>query len=271
MINQTQYFKLQQIKETNPEIYSFICEIMDEHYKLLGTASHDIKNIISFINSAYQFVARQHPEAAEFDFFNDMGKSTKELIHFMCRTSYYRYTLTYEPELINLSDFLYALPEEAEEVYPDAKREFYYDLPPKDIEICADYAQFGRALDELVFNCYDATSDGDTIYVKTAFDDAHKNITITISNKGMLEPIMFSPAADIKRKPYACNDCDILCRPFYTTKKKPHIGLGLSMVHNVCMTHQGYLEFEQNGDMTSAHMTIPLLEAPKRDHPLIRF
>lgn len=261
MINAQDYMVLENLKIKNPDAHEILQNTIMDHYKVLGIGAHDIKNLISFISSSYQFISHQHPETQTFDFWSDMGNTIQSLTQFMERTTLCRYCInpTFSP--ITLQNLLYQLPDEADNLYPDTERDFVFDVDPRTIKVMGDAQHLMMALNELVSNAFDATDNNDIIYICTHTDLEEKQISISISNRGMLPPIECIDPAHSKTVPvsYPNTTAEVLCRAFYTTKEN-HPGVGLYIAQKVCLTHHATLKFRQNEDMTSAILTLPVYD-----------
>ena len=229
------------------------------NYDNLSTASHEIKNLISFINSSYQIMQMQHPETKDYKFWDDMGDYIKKLIYFMDRTTIYRYCTKPDIEEFNITELLYQIPDEIDNANPDKDRELLLDIDNSNIWVNGDREQILTAILEVVNNCYDVTSESDIIEINCHLDEKRKYYVITISNSNPMPDIEFSKAGiGFDHTENIPKDCkDILCKPFYTTKKN-HVGIGLSIADCVCRTHSGYLEISHSNGITSVRLLFPI-------------
>ncbi len=246
MITNKNYKTIKELESTNPLAHAAITETADEHLKSLAFASHEIKNMISFMNSSYQLISKQHPETGDFRFWKEFGDNINHLITFMDRTSTYRYCMKTNLEPINLMDIIYCLPDEADNRHPETSRNFNLDIEPslsEAVYILAHQEHLQVALNEIIDNCYDATtSEDDTITITVNCKDiSDSNIHIAISNPGTFPDI---------------ESTESVCKPFYTTKSG-RVGLGLSIAYTVCTNHNGSLWLEQTDNESTVHISIP--------------
>lgn len=233
--------------------------LSDEYYDSIGKGSHELKNMISFLSSSYQLISLQHPEVSDFEFWSEMGTAIDDMIRFMERTSLCRYCLKPDFAPVNINELLYMLPDEADELYPDADRNFDFHVDRRQMYVNGDASHIMNALLEITANCYDATSDGDTITVSATPDTDNAHVAITITNKGQFPEIIYHNPGSSECTIYQPTDAAILCNPFYTTKPK-HVGIGLAITNLVCHMHNGSLAFfnHPSEDESCVCITLPL-------------
>lgn len=231
----------------------------DEYYNAIGKASHELKNMISFVSSSYQLISLQHPEVTDFEFWSEMGTAINDMIKFMERTSLCRYCLKPDFAPVDINELLYRLPDEADELYPDADRNFDFQVDRRQMLVNGDASHLMSALKEITANCYDATADGDTITVTASPNTDNTKVIITITNKGLFPEISFHKPGTSEFTVHQPTDASILCSPFYTTKQK-HTGLGLSIANLVCLMHNGSLTFHNQHleNESCVCITLPL-------------
>ena len=228
-----------------------------EYYDIVGKASHELKNMISFISSSYQLISLQHPEVSGISFWSEMGTAIDDMIRFMDRTSLCRYCLRPDFSTVNINELLYRLPDETDELYPDADRNFDFYIDHRPMLVQGDESHLMNALKEIASNCYEATSNGDSITINATPDIDGKSVIIIITNKGHFPEISYHEAGSSQYTLYHPTDAEILCKHFYTTKPK-HVGVGLTIAFRVCCMHNGELTFHQNSDESSVCIKLPL-------------
>lgn len=227
--------------------------------KDLSMASHQIKNMLSFINSSYQLIELQHPETSTFKFWNELGERIEDLVAFMDRTTIYRHCEEATLNTVNLTELLYDIPDIADEMYPEYDRSFEFDIDRSQIEIDGDEEQLIAMFRELISNCYENTHDFDTIKISAHPDKNERLYLISISNAGTLPEIDSAILGDesLSLMKFQPDDPYILCKPFYTTKPK-HVGIGLSIAKRVCKNHNTSITFSQKDNITEAHLSFPI-------------
>lgn len=230
----------------------------DDYYETVGIASHKLKNMISFVSSSYQLISIQHPESLDFDFWNEIGTALEDMVTFMEKTSLCRYCLKPEFNSISINEILYNIPDETDELYPDSDRLFDFHIDHREMLVSGDAAQLTSAFKEITANCYDVTSDGDTITISAVPNADNSRVTITITNTGHFPEIYLHKPGSLESTVHTPTDASILCKPFYTTKEK-HFGIGLTIVGLVLHMHNGNITFHQYDDKSSVCITLPLI------------
>jgi PAS domain S-box-containing protein len=133
------------------------------------------------------------------------------------------------------------------------------DIPPDLPLIYADPQQLQQVLINLFFNAAEAMPNGGTLTVRAqtnplAFTKADKNdggshaeLTLAVSDTGVGIDPKFAPN---------------IFRPFFSTKKKRGMGLGLSICEGIMTTHGGTISADSTlGKGTTFCLHIPLAEA----------
>lgn len=254
-MNKDEYLYMDTLEKTDLTTYNFINNILVKQQGEVSFASHEIKNQLSFIRSSYQLISRKHPESENFSFWPELGNSINTLIEFMERTSLYRYSSKANPANMNITSLLYSLPDLMDERFPSEIRRFCFDTDVRSITIYGDYERLVIAFTELLANACEASQYNDTIYINSRIDDQNKHVTITLTNPGTINvPSVTDPLTDTEA-PLTQQ----LCTPFYTDKKS-HAGLGLSIIYQICCTHNAEFHIGCTDQSTSAEITFPVIE-----------
>jgi signal transduction histidine kinase len=129
------------------------------------------------------------------------------------------------------------------------------NLPP----ILADPQQLRQVLLNLAFNAAEAMPNGGTLTLRAATDFLEpardgqergrnkRELTIAVSDTGVgIDPDKLSS----------------IFRPFFTTKKRKGMGLGLSICERIVKSHQGRIRAESTpGKGTTFYLHFPATEA----------
>jgi len=243
MISETDTLLLNQVQKTNPEIYSLIERLEQNQAIKMSKLSHSIKNIISIISSSLQFIESQHPETSDFNLWPQLKSSTAYLVQFMDQEAIYRHCDNIEVKPMNLQNLLWSIPDIMDDIYEsdpnNSIRNYNYDIVSNIPEINGDYSKLKFAFIEIMKNAYEATSNNDTITIRSQILDA--SVAITIKDEGI--------GFDI-------NTINDVTKPFFTTKSE-HAGIGLSIAKKVAKAHGGNLIISSD-DFTCVTITLPL-------------
>jgi C4-dicarboxylate-specific signal transduction histidine kinase len=125
------------------------------------------------------------------------------------------------------------------------------DVQPGLPLICADRNQLQQVLINLFFNAAEAMPGGGTLTVRAAINPPghaeEDKLTIAVADTG----VGIEPAAMAN-----------IFRPFFTTKKKKGMGLGLSICQRILNAHGGRISVESAaGSGTTFYLHFPLIKA----------
>lgn len=117
------------------------------------------------------------------------------------------------------------------------------ELHPKIPALMFDKGQIEQAIINLILNAVEATSEGGTITVKSAFDTKKSIAQIHLCDTG---------------EGMDSDQIDKIFEPFYTTKESG-TGLGLSITHGIVEQHGGHITVEsQKGRGTCFIIHLPI-------------
>jgi signal transduction histidine kinase len=133
------------------------------------------------------------------------------------------------------------------------------DLEPNLPPILADPQQLRQVLINLAFNAAEAMPNGGTLTFRAAMKflepakdgqecgPNNRELTITVSDTGVgIDPDKLSS----------------IFRPFFTTKKRKGMGLGLSICERIVKSHRGRITTESTpGKGTTFYLHFPATEA----------
>ncbi|MGN0318781.1 MAG: ATP-binding protein [Lachnospira sp.] len=240
MLTRDEYSKILQLKNDNPEIYNIFNKLHVSMINELSTINHTVKNQIAYLKSSYQLANDTHPEFEQIHNWVAMGCAINEMDYYMERLSMFRYSLKKLPHtIIEINELLYDMPDYVDNII-ETDCDYSYDLCKCNPTANCNPDQLKLALSELIIN---ATEEADIVYISSTADDDY--VTVSIKNE--------------TGTPLTETDIDTLCEAHFTTKEK-HTGLGLSIVHQVCLTYDIKLSVSCDNGFTSFNLTLPILK-----------
>ncbi|HEX9443488.1 MAG TPA: GAF domain-containing protein, partial [Candidatus Binatia bacterium] len=125
-----------------------------------------------------------------------------------------------------------------------SKIRFESDIRPGLPPIQADANQLQQVLINLLFNAAEAMPDGGTLRIRAALEEGELAIAVSDTGTGI--------SADALPN---------IFRPFFTTKKKKGMGLGLSICERIVRTHGGHIIVESaEGKGATFYLRFPATE-----------
>lgn len=207
-------------------------------------AFHEIKNSITIIRSSLQLLEKQHPEIAEFEYWQDSQESLGYLSKMVLELSQARLASDFTMKPVDLNSLLDHVLFSIRGVC--ANKDFHCEcqINPALPAILADSFRLTQAIINLMKNSYEAMNEGGNIILKAYPIDQFVRIEI-IDFGGGIQP-------EYQQK---------LFTPFCTSKPNG-TGLGLSITRQIVESHNGTLEYEsRTGDGCTFTIQLPALES----------
>lgn len=238
MFRNTEHELINSLKESSPETYKLIIDMIENQHKETLSIHHSIKNYIAYISSCYQLISKQHPESNNFQFWDTLGENVDELVNYLDRLAIYNDSLTlHKQNELSISDLIYRIPDNLDD-FIDIKNyiskstisteniNFIYDVS-KDIDtlyINADNTKITAAFNEIVINACEACNYNGDITICAYISTTDNNLILSIKNNFSVKDEL--SLQEIKKS----------CTSFFSTKNG-HAGLGLPIVANICFAH----------------------------------
>lgn len=247
MLNYDEYRNLCSLIKENPDMKSIFNNMSMFSPAELSIDSHDIKNHIAYLKTSFQLLKKKTPELSENKYINRMEDVISQLIYHMERTSLYRYSMKKtEKEYVSINDIMYEIPDAIDDIIDNTcTYSFCLNNIP---DILINPEQLKTLLTEAVQNACEASDYTDEITLVTRQE--HNNIIIEIINNGCLS----SHDNDDSHS----TDYIRLAQPFYSTKPG-HIGVGLSIIHQICLSNNGYANISETNGKTILYIQLPII------------
>lgn len=257
MLNYDEYRNLRSLIKENPDMESVINNMSMFSPAELSIDSHDIKNHIAYLKTSFQLLKKKSPELSENKYITRMEDVISQLIYHMERTTLYRYSMKKaDKESVNINDIMYELPDAIDDIIDNTcTYSFCLDNIPN---ILINAEQLKTMLTEAVQNACEASDCTGEITLVTSQE--HNNVIIEIINNGCL------PSHADSQNDNSQNDDSTqsllnyikLSQPFYSTKPG-HIGVGLSIIHQICLTNNGYADIHESDGKTILYIQFPVI------------
>lgn len=240
MLSSQDFAKLNALTASNPEYENTFSKLSPFSFSEISKASHDIKNHIACLKTSYQLINKKNPDLSSNSHWVKMGIEIDNLNTFMERTSLYRYsTRNLSVSSVNINDIIYSVPDMLDDTY-DNSCSFSFNLKyDGNINMNEELARI--LIFECTKNACEAMNNSGIITFES--DYINNSICIRIINQNISGIIQSM-------------DPDTLCQPFYSTKNN-HIGLGLSIVHQICLTYKIHLSIIPTDNETVIELIIP--------------
>lgn len=213
-----------------------------DHTQLVSHISHDLRNILTLIDSSLQLMERNHPEVVDYKFWPETKNDIKYMKTYLLALSYFNKSGLLSLSKFDLKKMLRELRKEYLLTFPEKNLSIILDLN-KDVEdIVGDPIKLDYVFRNIILNSIEACEVKDTYgEIKIILEKVDSGILIKISDNGQGIPIE------------CIND---IFTPFSTSKKE-HVGLGLSSCFQIINGHNGTIEVESTPTIGST-VTIKL-------------
>jgi len=216
--------------------------------QLAATIAHEIRNPLSSIKGAAQFLRREYEDHSAIKEFLDiiieevnvLNRITSEFLDFARPAK-----LTLKETDINDLVFrtLQFMQLDITKQNVNLEQNLSYDVP----RIMADDKQIEQVLRNVVLNALQAMPDGGTLKVSTGPSNGGVCVSVVDSGVGIPE-----------------DKLEQIFVPFFTTKTKG-TGLGLSIVRKIVENHGGNIRVESTvGEGTAFHIYLPICSEKAR-------
>lgn len=247
MLSSTDYDKLQQIMQENPENEALINRLLTSHQMEISTISHEIRNPLTLVYSTLQLIESQHPEVLTFSHWTELHQDIEYMKFFLEDLSSYNNGERLELTPVSASTYFRRIALSFAASIVDTDIEFVSRIPKDLPEISADPVKLRQAVLNLLRNACDALN-------KKAPDSQKPVITFSVT--------LQTDSLHIGVRDNGCGiapeDQKTIFEPF-VTHKPDGTGLGLAITRRIIQAHHGTVTLNSvlhNG--TTFTLTLPI-------------
>lgn len=184
---------------------------------------HEIKNMITIINSSLQLIEKQHPEVSGFDYWNDTISDVHALRNIIIELSTSKLGSDLNKMPTDITDFMKQIIQSTKACFTDTDILCTFHAQDHLKPVSIDQMRLREAVVNLLKNSYEAVGSSGTIDIYAYQNSDSLCLDIKDSGCGM------SPQT-----------LDQLYTPFFTSKDEGN-GLGLVITKSIIEAHGGSL------------------------------
>ncbi|NLZ81067.1 MAG: HAMP domain-containing histidine kinase [Clostridiales bacterium] len=219
---------------------------LQEQTQLVSQISHDLRNILTLIDSSLQLMESNHPEVADYKYWPETKKDIKYMKTYLIALSNYNKSGVLSLTTFDLRRMLTELHQELSFTLLEKNISITLDLNQDIQYIIGDPMKLNHVIKNIISNSLEACEATDTYgRIRVILEKTESGILLKISDNG--QGIL----------PEFINDA---FSPFSTSKKE-HVGLGLSTCQRIIQAHNGTIEIESNlSEGTTVIINLPFIK-----------
>lgn len=207
---------------------------------------HELKNYISFLNTALQMYEFQHEDLSNDPQWCETRQISKRIMNISNVLPLCDLASSYLPASTDMLSFFQSYLRDFEATHEDEDCQLFVSVEENLPNMFVDPAQLRMALNQLTDNAYEATAHCGDIFMKAFMEDGRMQITVKDFGPGIPEELF-----------------DKLFQPGFTTKENS-LGLGLNLARTAVELSGGTI-CAQNNPICGATFTISLPVRPPAD------
>lgn len=250
----TELLKLHELCNENQEYCDLINSLKESQRTTLSTINHELRNYLTLIHSTAQLLEAKDNQLSQNQHWNQLVDDIKEMTSLLKEYSVYNHCSDLSIEPTNLITLLQKTVNSFEATALFNHTTLTLDTGSEALDYVTSYPcdpmKMREVFINLIKNALEATSAGDyiTIEFKTApaeliySNDKNAFISIIVRNSGKLIPN---------------DEIDTLFNPYFTTKSQGS-GLGLSIVKEIMLSHNGNISAQSTEKETIFSVELPI-------------
>ena len=257
MLSSTDYDKLQQIMQENPENKELLTRLFLSHKMEISTISHEIRNPLTLVYSTLQLIESQHPEVLDFAHWTELHQDIEYMKLLLEDLSSYNNGEKLICAPISTSTFFRRIALSFASAIVNTDIVFTSSIPEGLPTLTGDAVKLRQAILNLLRNAADAlrpeVSDvkSDTCRFSVS---QHPDISFSVCAQ--------NHSLHIEIKDNGCGiapeDQENIFEPFIT-HKTDGTGLGLAITRRIILAHQGTISLKSTlNSGTMFVITLPI-------------
>ncbi|MDD6571734.1 MAG: HAMP domain-containing sensor histidine kinase [Thermoflexaceae bacterium] len=244
MLKYEDYQKINELRETNKEVYDLIRKITDFALKSASLGCHDLRNHAGLISSYCQLITMTDPSMAQNPYFQKIELSSGNLIQLFDEIAQFRYSFT-NGDLCekSIKEILKKTIRTTREKFSELTLTITLKdtIPAEQSLLWCNADHICSAFCAILTNCVEACPpDSVNITIQSSVSGNFMEVCIADTGHGFSEEMLEKAAL-----------------PFETDKKN-HSGLGLSIASTVIYKHNGNLKFSNTSAGSQVTILLPL-------------
>lgn len=225
---------------------------IQEQIQLVSQVSHDLRNILTLIDSSLQLMESNHPEVTDYKYWPETKKDIKYMKTYLIALSDYNKSGTLSLKKFDIRRMLTEICQELSFTLFDQKVDITLDLSQEVQYIVGDPMKLNYVVRSLIKNSIEAWEARKTY--EATDTDAKIRIVLEKSDSGIVIKIVDNGQG------LASEIIDDAFTPFSTSKKE-HVGLGLPTCLRIIQAHNGTVDIESKVSVgTTVIVCLPFIE-----------
>lgn len=232
--------RVQALKRENPEAADIICEMEKNQMLFLSHISHELRNVLTLMNSSLQYLETSHQEIMMYKYWREIRKDMDYLLSFVGQMNDYNNSIRLNYERVDLYKLLRDTYNACLPLTENTEKLLTFRCQSDIPAVFADRTKLYEAFLNLIKNALEAVEIDGSVNMTLTTDDKTVRISIEDDGCGMETQQLVH-----------------IFEPF-VTYKADGIGIGLAVVKRIIDAHEGRITvYSSVGKGTTMTITLP--------------
>lgn len=232
--------RVQELKQENPNAAEIISEMEENQTIFLSHISHELRNVLTLMNSSLQFLETSHPEIMMYKYWREVKKDYSYMLSFVNQMNDYNNSIRLDCQKVDLYKLLRDTYQACLPLTENTEKILTFRCQSDIPAIYADKTKLYEAFLNLIKNALEAIDEKGIVNVTLTTDE--KTIRISIEDDGC--------GIETEKLVH-------IFEPF-VTYKPGGTGLGLPVVRRIIDAHGGHITvYSAVGKGTTMTITLP--------------